>query len=629
MSDEAKKTLHTTQPICARVGCKSHNQNLKACTGCFLVQYYSTDCQKQDWPDHKTTCKSPLSRSSWRPAHEKDGRLPSWKQPAHGLRPQADKIPIRRAEDPPHTVSKLYSLNETYTDFSLFECTQRWLFDDMPAMDVLQVDSNEWTHDNRPLSILFAGAGDMADFIKTVASLPSEAQISPLRVVLNEQDYCVTSRNIVILLLAMTSEDPRATAELVVQLWYSAFLPVGYFDRILEQLEPHMKHPQYPPKYQLGFYLQNAVLQDPVKFIRNPRAAIQTHTAAPRNPSSSMASSSANTGDTVPAENKWIIGNCSLRYEPKLNDSPDAFEFLRRPFIYGGNMLYPLRLNQYHQTLMKPWQGEGENYDIWDRILELTPREWRVPRKAYHEERVLLPFGHERNGPWAKPLTNPSYYFSALMYGEAMRVNSDPIEGWPIDEVLKNELSPKNDIYGKLFYYVRDMLEKFIIRLKSLKIDIEVHCCEAEKLATRLTGLQFDRIHTSNLADGCYMGTESMLKSLSQLLKPKSANPNARLISLHHCSDRTLRSSLKRERWISRVEWSDMELQALDRVGAPLGMATVENALTTPWPFRVDSTMVGSEASEPVPNGTFTKIELLNATGRNITARYVEWQRAD
>lgn len=87
----------------------------------------------------------------------KDGRPPSWKQPSHGLRPQADKIPIRRAEDPPQILAELYGLNETYADSSLFESTQQWLFDDMPAMDVLQVDSNEWTHDNRPLSILFAG----------------------------------------------------------------------------------------------------------------------------------------------------------------------------------------------------------------------------------------------------------------------------------------------------------------------------------------------------------------------------------------------------------------------------------------------------------------------------------------
>lgn len=261
---------------------------------------------------------------------------------------------------------------------------------------------------------MLPGAGDMADFIKTVASLPSEAQVSPLRVVLNDQDYCVTSRNIAILLLAMTSEDPKATAELVVQLWYSAFLPVGYFDRILEQLEPHMKHPRNSPTYQLGLHLQNTVLHDPVNLLRNPWAALRTHTAAPRNPSSNMAGSSGNTGDTAPVENKWSIGNCSLRYESKFNDSPDVFEFLRPPFIFGGNMLYPLRLNQYHRTLTKPWQGEGEHYDIWDLVLKLTPREWRVPRKAYHEERVLLPFGHERNGPWAKPLkyvtsTSPLY----------------------------------------------------------------------------------------------------------------------------------------------------------------------------------------------------------------------------
>lgn len=138
-----------------------------------------------------------------------------------------------------------------------------------------------------------------------------------------------------------------------------------------------------------------------------------------------------------------------------------------------------------------------------------------------------------------------------------------------------------------------------------------------------------------------------MLKSLSQLLKPKSANHNARLISLHHGSNRAVLSSLQRERWMSKLEWGGMELpnmanaeaqntiktwdkerlEALDRMGAPLGMVTVENALTTPWPFRVNSAVVGSEASEPVPGGMFTKLELLNATGRDITTRYVEWQR--
>jgi hypothetical protein len=90
---------------------------------------------------------------------------------------------------------------------------------------------------------------------------------------------------------------------------------------------------------------------------------------------------------------------------------------------------------------------------------------------------------------------SPSYYWGLLMFEESLRVTSDPLEGWPIHEVLKNKLAPKHDVYGKLFYFVRDMLEKFIIRLTSLEIEIEVHGCKAEDLANRLAGQQFDRIH--------------------------------------------------------------------------------------------------------------------------------------
>jgi hypothetical protein len=244
---------------------------------------------------------------------------------------------------------------------------------------------------------VIVGAGDMADFIKTVASLPSEVPVPPLHVVLNGKDYCLVSPNIAILLLAMSSEDPKATAELVVQLWYSAFLPVGYFDRILEQLEPHMKHSKNSLTARLGLS-QNAMLHDPVNFLRNPWTALHNR------PSNAAGTSVAHDGDTAPTENKWNFGTCSLTYEPESAELPDVFDFLRSPFISGGNMKYPLRLNEYHQALPKPWHRQGQYYDIWDLVLKMTPKEWRVARKAYHEERVLLLFGHDRNGPWAKPL---------------------------------------------------------------------------------------------------------------------------------------------------------------------------------------------------------------------------------
>ncbi len=35
--------------------------------------------------------------------------------------------------------------------------TDRRLFDNLPAMDVLQLDNNEGNHNDQPLNILFAG----------------------------------------------------------------------------------------------------------------------------------------------------------------------------------------------------------------------------------------------------------------------------------------------------------------------------------------------------------------------------------------------------------------------------------------------------------------------------------------
>lgn len=36
--------------------CKTSNMKLKRCTGCKIVNYCSIECQKKDWPIHKTIC---------------------------------------------------------------------------------------------------------------------------------------------------------------------------------------------------------------------------------------------------------------------------------------------------------------------------------------------------------------------------------------------------------------------------------------------------------------------------------------------------------------------------------------------------------------------------------------------
>ncbi|KAI0967379.1 hypothetical protein F4678DRAFT_483231 [Xylaria arbuscula] len=634
----ATQQTYVTRPTCARVGCNSIGPILKACAGCWLVHYCSTACQKQAWSKHKSVCKSILFKA----------------EPSSSGRNK----PIRTPEDPPEDLANMYGIDASLKNES---GTSRWLFDDMQPIDVLQLDNNEADRSDQPLNILFAGCGDMADFIKTIASLPMDAKIPRMRVVLNDKDWCLSTRNVAILLLAMTSDDPKATAELVVQLWYSAFMPIGYLDRILEQLEPYMKNSPRDPMHQILDHLSpyhRAALRDPVNMLRDPQVLARLRLI-----SSKRGSATPKIQAPSPDENnKWRIRNCRL-HSKSGSEVGDAFAFLRRPFNIGGNMLYPLRINQYYRALQRPWE-ESQTY--WSRKMASTPREWRVSRKSYYEELVLLPFGHDRNADWAKPLKprrpgpentgnwveNP-FYFGMLIFESPMSSFSDPLESWSVEDVAKNELAPKNDIYGKLFYYVRDMVEKFIVRLKSADIDMEVHHCDANTLRTELAGQQFDSIHTSSLADDQYMGVEPMLKSLSPLLKPKSINPCARLISLRregynvtkkvfdafwveaglfvliHGLDfdqlppPELYTSLvmnhcilsKKQKEVVQ-EWEDQRIRDLNRIGAPLGVAVAENVLTTPWPFRTNSSFAATTLNPAVP-----------FTTRNASSRYFEWQR--
>ncbi|KAI1308480.1 hypothetical protein F5Y03DRAFT_393325 [Xylaria venustula] len=313
-------------------------------------------------------------------------------------------------------------------------------------------------------------------------------------------------------------------------------------------------------------------------------------------------------------------------------------------------MLYPLRLNQYGKTLQRPWEESPKD---WDRKMTSTPGKWRVSRKSYYEELVLLPFGHDRNADWGKPLQsrrpgpentgnwveNP-FYFGTLLFDAPMASFSDPLEGWSVEDVAKNELAPKNDI----------------VSLKSIDIDMEVHHCDANILRTELAGQQFSRIHTSSLADDYYMKMKPMLESLSPLLKPKSISPFARLISLRREDSNVNRRVLEalslqymmatsiigpdhygletpglfavlstnyfysqpegEQKEVVR-EWKGQRVRALNRVGAPLGAEVAENVLTTSWPFRRNNLVVTEALHD-------TKPPFMTANG---ACRYFEWQR--
>lgn len=51
---------------------------------------------------------------------------------------------------------------------------------------------------------------------------------------------------------------------------------------------------------------------------------------------------------------------------------------------------------------------------------------------------------------------------------------ADPLQGWPIDEIIQKAPPAKNDIYGSLFFYLQDVLWRFCHQISRLKVSIQL-----------------------------------------------------------------------------------------------------------------------------------------------------------
>lgn len=77
---------------------------------------------------------------------------------------------------------------------------------------------------------------------------------------------------------------------------------------------------------------------------------------------------------------------------------------------------------------------------------------------------------------------------------------ADPLCSWELEDVLRmNCGGADNDIYGKLFYYVKNQFAKFIQRLRILKLRVDVTTHAAEELhnVADIKNKSFDRIFVS------------------------------------------------------------------------------------------------------------------------------------
>ncbi|RAL12396.1 uncharacterized protein BO97DRAFT_424484 [Aspergillus homomorphus CBS 101889] len=127
----------------------------------------------------------------------------------------------------------------------------------------------------------------------------------------------------------------------------------------------------------------------------------------------------------------------------------------------------------------------------------LYTREWpstfRVASYKFRQDGLLLPFGYPRH-EFVKP--NPTL-FQTVGYWP-MTDRPDPLHGWSLKEVLSTSSGAATaDIYGKLYFHLRRLLDAFLNRMSDAKLTFEFHHKDTSLLVDHLDRNSFDRIEGS------------------------------------------------------------------------------------------------------------------------------------
>ena len=115
---------------------------------------------------------------------------------------------------------------------------KKYLWGNMPALDILQLQNNEgktyaMSHD---FNLLFAASGDLRNAIKTIVGLP-EGYMGECVAVINDMDFIIVARNVIMLLIALNFESEIAVP-MMIHLWYSALLPSCMMQAIQSNILP-------------------------------------------------------------------------------------------------------------------------------------------------------------------------------------------------------------------------------------------------------------------------------------------------------------------------------------------------------------------------------------------------------
>ncbi|KAI0474740.1 hypothetical protein F4859DRAFT_504565 [Xylaria cf. heliscus] len=392
-----------------------------ACPGCHVTMYCSRTCQEMTWDHHKASCPVASHRATF----EREKRLPIW-APQTLYADLVKKYGNVEAETAPPIgpPNRPDVLQEDPRNIQLE------LFGSYPAIDVLRLADNEGVNRNDPIDILFLEPTDLRDVIMTIVNLPEQTS-APLNIFITDLATARTSRHLMLLLMALSSQNPDITAECAVPFWYAPFIP------------------------------------------------------------------------------QWCL---------------PAIEELVGPFIRDYDLENQYEAEELETGIMRHWSFGRAS-------LEAVVTDHRAVKSRHTSSTQVTPFdNHYGPGSWP-PDYNPSLFHENHW---PLKRDADPLRGWELAEINQNNGTGDafHDIYGKMFYYVRDLFKRFILKLRTIDVTFHVLPYSPQDVTEKIS-TKFDRIQTGALADEDRVGIRVVIDTLSPMLKAYVVNPHATMITLH------------------------------------------------------------------------------------------------
>ncbi|KAI8666535.1 DUF4470 domain-containing protein [Fusarium keratoplasticum] len=369
----------------------------------------------------------------------------------------------------------LYSKIADRSGLSPEDPTQfRYPWGPWPAIDILQLQKNEGVEFDGFLNILLTGGPSLRTLINTIANIPETAN-PILHFSSNELNMRTVAQTLtVLLLLTDRSCEDRYNAEAAVYIWYSSSIPTPMMKHIQDvALGPILDAVRKAMRY----YLHYGVKSMPIRFPRG--------------------------------------------------DSSIVVDFTIRE--WQGIFLHVTRTETTEVQKLKRMRFDDRKYceNIHTRI-QRAPHMRILGMLKWETDGMLQPYGI----PLHKDLRmNP--FLITLRGLPVPGITTEPVTEWSISAILGQDSGPaSNDVYGKMFYYVRSLCLKFQHRLRSLQVEFSVMRKDVLALPAIFNDQgrrRFDRIDV-----GAYfeLAPLAVAAPLNYLLQHVDMNPHATMLGV-------------------------------------------------------------------------------------------------